>query len=84
MSPASSCGSRRLSKMSGDYPMLYLGIDVGTAGCKATALDIGGNIRSYAYKDYKAVRTREGYAEIYWDGSAIPSPKRQTVRAYFA
>ncbi len=44
--------------------MLYLGIDVGTTGCKATALDIGGNIRSYAYKDYKAVRTNEGYAEI--------------------
>ncbi len=44
--------------------MLYIGIDVGTTGCKATALDISGTIRSYAYKDYKAVRTNEGFAEI--------------------
>ncbi len=64
MSQASSYGILRLSKTIGDKTMLYLGIDVGTAGCKATALDVDGNIRSYAYKDYKAVRTSEGYAEI--------------------
>ncbi len=44
--------------------MLYLGIDVGTTGSKATVLDAHGNIRAFAYQDYKAVRTSEGYAEI--------------------
>lgn len=41
-----------------------MGIDVGTTGSKATAIDAQGNVRSYAYQEYKAVRTNEGYAEI--------------------
>lgn len=44
--------------------MVYLGIDVGTTGSKATAIDLDGNIRAYAYREYKAVRTGAGYAEI--------------------
>ncbi len=58
--------------------MAYMGIDVGTTGSKATVIDAQGNVRSYAYQEYKAARTREGYAEI------DPESVWQTVRNVIA
>jgi xylulokinase len=58
--------------------MVYIGIDVGTAGSKATAIDEAGRVRSYAYQEYKAVRTNEGFAEI------DPVSVWQTVRCVIA
>ena len=55
-----------------------MGIDVGTAGSKATVIDAQGHILSYAYQEYKAVRTNEGYAEI------DPESVWQTVRQVIA
>ena len=58
--------------------MVYMGIDIGTTGSKATTIDAQGNIRSYAYQEYKAVRTNEGFAEI------DPESVWQTVRQVIA
>lgn len=44
--------------------MIYLGIDVGTTGSKATAIDQNGNVRAQAHGEYSVVRNSLGYAEI--------------------
>lgn len=57
--------------------MIFIGIDVGTAGSKATAIDHNGVIKAHAYGEYKAVRLGSGYAEI--DPVAVWQTVRQVI-----
>lgn len=49
--------------------MSYLGIDVGTTGCKAAVFDAEGNLKSLAYREYPLLSPEPGAAEI--DSSAV-------------
>ncbi|MDR1797717.1 MAG: hypothetical protein LBR44_09870 [Clostridiales Family XIII bacterium] len=44
--------------------MLYIGLDVGTSGCKASVCDAAGHIKAYAHRGYQAVSPMPGYVEI--------------------
>jgi len=44
--------------------MAYIGLDVGTTGCKAMVVDTCGNIVDYCYKEYNLVFPRPGWVEI--------------------
>ncbi|MEN3187476.1 MAG: FGGY-family carbohydrate kinase [Atribacterota bacterium] len=44
--------------------MSYLGIDVGTTGCKIIAFDERGRILASAYKEYPLYHPREGWVEL--------------------
>jgi len=44
--------------------MAYIGLDVGTAGCKASVMDVNGIISAYKYQEYKLSASKPGYAEI--------------------
>jgi xylulokinase len=45
-------------------PVSYLGIDVGTTGCKVIAFDEEGNIRAWAYEEYPLYHPRNGWSEL--------------------
>ncbi len=44
--------------------MLFIGLDVGTAGCKASLVDEQGHILEYKYCEYSVETPREGYVEM--------------------
>lgn len=44
--------------------MSYIGLDVGTAGCKASVMDADGRISAYKYQEYRLTSDQQGYAEI--------------------
>lgn len=44
--------------------MAYIGLDVGTAGCKATVVDVSGRIIAYKYKEYNLLFPKPGWVEI--------------------
>jgi xylulokinase len=44
--------------------MSWVGIDVGSTGCKAVAFDDGGRELAQAYREYPVLSPREGWAEI--------------------
>ncbi len=44
--------------------MSYLGVDIGTTGCKAVAFDNGGRELAEAYREYPVSSPREGWAEL--------------------
>jgi len=44
--------------------MSYLGIDVGTTGCKAVAFDAEGNERASAYREYRTLVPQAGWTEL--------------------
>lgn len=44
--------------------MAYLGLDVGTTGSKATVINAAGSVTAYAYKEYAAILSSDGRAEI--------------------
>lgn len=44
--------------------MSLLGIDIGTSGCKATALSMEGATLATAYREYDVIRPRSGWAEL--------------------
>lgn len=44
--------------------MSYLGLDVGTTGCKAVVFDDRGGQLSSAYREYPIISEREGWAEL--------------------
>ena len=44
--------------------MSYLGLDVGTTGCKAVVFDDRGRQLSSAYREYAIISEREGWAEL--------------------
>ena len=43
--------------------MVFMGVDVGTTGCKAVAFDPDGNILGYGFREYKVICDRPGWAE---------------------
>lgn len=49
--------------------MIYIGLDIGTTGSKATAIDGNGSVKASAYGEYPALRSAQGYAEI--DANAV-------------
>jgi len=42
----------------------YIGLDVGTTGCKATIVDRNGQILAYQYKEYNLLFPKSGWVEI--------------------
>lgn len=44
--------------------MLFIGLDVGTAGCKASLVDERGNVIDFKYSEYSVLTPREGYVEM--------------------
>ena len=52
--------------------MLFIGLDVGTGGCKASLVDEKGNVLGFKYSEYSVLTPREGYVEmdanIVWNG----------------
>jgi xylulokinase len=42
----------------------YLGIDIGTSGCKAVTFDDDGRQQSLAYREYDIISLRPGWAEL--------------------
>ena len=45
-------------------PMSFLGIDVGTTGCKASVFSATGRSLAFAYDEYDMVRPRPGWLEL--------------------
>jgi len=54
-------------KLIGKVNMLSLGLDVGTTGCKATAIDNKGRIVSFAYESYNLIIPGKGMSELNGD-----------------
>ncbi len=44
--------------------MSYLGIDIGTTGCKAARFDADGTLLALAYREYPLLTPRPGWAEL--------------------
>ncbi|MBK8884766.1 MAG: hypothetical protein IPN67_21160 [Bacteroidales bacterium] len=42
----------------------YLGIDIGTSGCKAVIFDEAGHQQSLAYREYNIISPKPGWAEL--------------------
>jgi len=42
----------------------YLGIDIGTSGCKAVLFDINGVLRASAFREYHVISAKAGWAEL--------------------
>jgi len=42
----------------------YLGVDIGTGGCKAVVFDSAGKQVASAYREYDVIRSRPGWAEL--------------------
>ena len=42
----------------------YLGIDIGTSGCKAVIFDENGRQQSLAYREYDIISKNPGWAEL--------------------
>jgi xylulokinase len=42
----------------------YMGVDIGTSGCKAVIFDGDGNQRSTAYREYNLIARNPGWAEL--------------------
>lgn len=58
--------------------MAYIGLDVGTAGCKASVIDEGGNILFYSYREYSLESPQPGYVEI--DARVVWDAVKQVLR----
>lgn len=44
--------------------MAYIGLDVGTSGCKASVVDENGAVLAYAYREYAPMSPQPGYIEV--------------------
>lgn len=44
--------------------MAFIGLDVGTTGCKATVVDTGGSVLAYAYREYTPYIPAKGRGEL--------------------
>jgi xylulokinase len=44
--------------------MSYLGLDIGTTGCKAAVFDSGGRMIALAYREYPLLSPQPGWAEV--------------------
>jgi xylulokinase len=49
--------------------MYYIGLDIGTSGCKATVMDAKGAVVAYADREYSTTAPKPGYIEI--DGRVV-------------
>ncbi len=58
--------------------MSLLGIDVGTTGCKAGAVDVEGNILALAYREYGMLHPQPGRAEL--DSRAVWHKVKEVIR----
>ena len=58
--------------------MRYIGLDVGTSGCKATVTDKNGHIFSSAYREYAPASPQPGYMEI--DARIVMDAVMQVLR----
>jgi xylulokinase len=57
--------------------MDFLGIDVGTSGCKTTAFSHQGEVLSFAYEEYNVQRPNPGWAEL--DAVAVWQSVKRTI-----
>ncbi|HUU09723.1 MAG TPA: FGGY family carbohydrate kinase [Phycisphaerae bacterium] len=57
--------------------MSLLGIDVGTAGCKAAAFSLDGTLLADAYREYPTLHPREGWAEL--DSRRVVDLVKETI-----
>src|ERR1700690_3357219 len=57
--------------------MSFLGIDVGTTGCKASVFSATGESLSFAYDEYDMVRPRRGWLEL--DPADVWARVRRTI-----
>ena len=57
--------------------MFYIGLDVGTSGCKASVCDERGNVVAYANHNYSIVSPEPGYVEI--DASVVWKQVKATL-----
>jgi len=58
--------------------MYYIGLDVGTSGCKASVSDAGGNVIAYANRTYAILTPEPGYVEI--DAAVVWERVKETLR----
>ena len=58
--------------------MSFLGIDVGTTGCKAAVFSEGGEMLALAYEEYDFSSPRAGWAEL--DSPAVWGAVKRTIR----
>lgn len=61
--PAAAYGSPRMT-LQRSTGMSYLGIDIGTTGCKAVAFDERGRQLASAYREYTVLSPGDGWAEL--------------------
>lgn len=57
--------------------MCLIGIDVGTSGCKATIIDLEGNVKGQAYKEYSIISLLQGWHEI--DSNVVWNSVKEVV-----
>ena len=57
--------------------MSLLGIDVGTAGCKAAVFSVDGAMRSTAYREYPTLHPQDGWAEL--DSRQVIGRVKETI-----
>jgi len=58
--------------------MVYLGLDVGTTGCKVIAFDEGGKIVAQAYREYPLYTPQPGWLEL--DAEEVFSAVEESLR----
>ncbi len=59
--------------------MPYIGLDVGTSGCKATVLDHEGHVLGSAHEGYSTVSPKPGYVEI--NGETVWQAVQRVLKA---
>ena len=59
--------------------MSFMGLDVGTTGCKAIAVNVGGRVIAQAYRDYPLVSPRQGWNEL--DSTVVWKSIQQVISA---
>lgn len=59
-------------------PLSYLGLDIGTTGCKACIFDAQGRLLTSAYREYPLLTPEPGWAEI--DSSRVCQAGREVIR----
>ena len=58
--------------------MSYLGLDIGTTGCKAATFDAEGQLLALAYREYPLLAPQPGWAEI--DSARVCADCRSAIQ----
>ena len=61
----------------GGDPVSFLGLDIGTSGCKASIIDVSGNCLAQAYREYPLISLQPGWQEI--DPERVWQSVRQVI-----